>query len=123
MNIVIDSYHSKQRVDGCSVSLSPNLNLNINLLLLVAPDASGGPCSYTCCGRSDCSIGSYSRNGNYSSNGSYGSSNGGGSSNDGMMRARAAAPGSLRRSAPSHTALVFCCAVRQGKCVRGGCWH
>jgi len=33
------TYHSKQRVDGCSVSLSLNLNLNINLLLSVAPDA------------------------------------------------------------------------------------
>ena len=101
-------YRTKQRGDGCSVSLSLNLNLNINLLLSVAPDASGGSCSHTCCGRSDCSIGSYSRNWSYSSNASYGSSNGGCSSNDGMLCARAAAPGSLRRSAPSHTALAFC---------------
>ena len=57
----------RSNVGGCSVSLSLNLNLNINLSLSVAPDASGGPCSNTCCGRSDCSIGSYSSNGSYSS--------------------------------------------------------
>jgi len=100
---------------GCSVSLSLNLILNINLSLSVAPDARGDPCSNTCCGRGNCSIGSYSSNGSYS--------NGGCSSNHGMLCARAAAPGSLRRSAPSRTVFVFCCAVRQGKRVRGGCWH
>ena len=58
------------------VWLSLNLNLNVNLLLSVAPDTSGGPSSNTCCGRGDCSIGSYSSNGSYSNNGSYSSRTG-----------------------------------------------
>ena len=69
----------RSNVGGCSVSLSLNLNLNINLSLSVAPDASGGPCSNTCCGRSYCGIGSYS----YSS-----SRNGGCSSNDSVLCVR-----------------------------------
>ena len=110
-------HHSTTRsnVGGCSVSLSLNLDLNINLSLSVVPDLRGGPCSNTCCGRGECSIG---RNVSCSSNGSYSSSrNGGCSSNGGVLCARAAAPGSLRRSAPSRTVFVLLCARASASAV------
>jgi len=104
-------YRTSNVGDGCSVSLSINLNLNVNLSLSVVPDSSGGPCSNTCWGRGDCSIG---RNVSCSSNGSYSSSrNGDCSSNGGMLCVRATAPGSLRWSVPRAPCLF--------KRVRGGC--
>jgi len=113
-------YHSTMRsnVGCCSVSLSLNLNLNINLSLSVAPGASGGPCSNTCCGRSDCGIGSYSSNGSYSS-----SRNGGCSSNDSVLCVRAAAPGPLRQCAPSRTAFVLLCARASASAAGAGTDH
>jgi len=113
-------YHSTMRsnVGGCSVSLSLNLNLNINLSLSVAPDASGGPCSNTCCGRSDCGIGSYSSNGSYSS-----SRNGGCSSNDRVLCVRAAAPGPLRQCSPSRTAFFLLCARASASAAGAGTDH
>jgi len=108
-------YRTKQVSEGCSVSLSLNLNLNINHLLSVVTDSCGGPCSNTCCGRGDCSIG---RNVSCSSNGSYSSSrNGGCNSNGGVLCARAADPGSLQRSAPLRTVFVLLCARASASAV------